>query len=495
MKLFYRCLAGLLLLAAGLLPSAFAQGPASQAPEIVRVPISALHPTQAYIAHDQVNYTLQRYRIDQQKLFDDLCENRGQGDDAMFNSQSDPRQADSFSCVASEHTGNRPEDMKTAVRGPGGQLYLTDGHHTFSIFQDFDALGPELEVAVVVTHDRSDLTEAAFWQWLQDSNLTWLYDASGQAISSEQIPDGFGRTTLANDPYRAALYFLRDLVWQRPQPAMPFAEFYWAQHVRNQPHLQVPALDSSIAYLRWLERISGHMLALPGNTRIGPNAEGPDAMGRLALADVQDISVLLCDEGEPGRLALALAARGISAGCADLGIPTESQVIVAADPQPDSLLAVIEIPAGSLQKWQMDKTRPGMLEWEREEDPASEGTRLRTIQYLPYPFNYGALPGTLAAREQGGDGDPYDVLVLGAALAQGAAVNVRVLATLVMLDNGEKDNKLLAVLTDDPLYADVHSLAEFNLKFPGVTTIIETWFSHYKGDAGRVTGLQWQEWQ
>jgi len=62
------------------------------------------------------------------------------------------------------------------------------------------------------------------------------------------------------------------------------------------------------------------MLALPAVTQIGPQGQGPDAMGRMALANVQDLAVLLCDDGEPGRLALALAARGINAGCADIGI-------------------------------------------------------------------------------------------------------------------------------------------------------------------------------
>lgn len=483
-----------LLLSVSLLRHSFAQSPAHSSPEIVLVPISALHPTQAYIAHDQVNYTLQRYHTDQQKLFDDLCENRGQGDEARFTANSDPRDAGTFTCQASAEVGARPQDMKTAVRGPGGQLYLTDGHHTFSIFHDYDALGPDLEVAVVVTHDRSDLDEPAFWQWLQDSNLTWLYDAQGRALDRQQIPSGFGRDTLADDPYRGALYFLRDLVWQRPQPAMPFAEFYWAQQVRSHPHLQAPALDSPMAYLRWLERISGHMLALPADTAIGPNAEGPDAMGRLSSDQVADLTGLLCEDGEPGRLALALAARNVAAGCADVGAPSQQAVILQAAAQADTLQAVIEIPAGSVQKWQMDKARPGLLEWEKEADPATGGTRLRTIAYLPYPVNYGALPGTLAAREQGGDGDPFDVLVLGPSLPQGASVNVRVLANLVMLDNGEQDDKLLAVRVDDPLYQDVSSLAELNDRFPGITTIIETWFSNYKGESGRVTGLRWQEW-
>ena len=280
------------------------------------MPVSALHPTQAFIAHDQVNYTLQRYQTDRQKLFDDLCENRGQGDDAVFTPDSDPRDAATYRCAGAAEPGAYAAAMKTAVRGPGGQLYLTDGHHTFSIFHDFDELGSGTEVAVVVTHDRSALTEAQFWQWLQDSHLTWLYDADGRQIDADQIPAELGRLALADDPYRAAMYFLRDLLWQRPQPAMPFAEFYWAQHIRNQEALHASGLESAADYLRWLQNISTYMAELPAQTVIGPQGQGPDEMGRLPPAQQQNIGVLLCDQDKPGRLAMALTARGIAAGCA-----------------------------------------------------------------------------------------------------------------------------------------------------------------------------------
>lgn len=458
------------------------------AAEITEVSIDLLHPTQAFIAHDQVNYKLGRYRIDRQKLFDDLCETWGQGDDAIINDNSRSTDRSSFRCTLSDQTGFRLQDMKTAVRGPQGRLYLTDGHHTFSTFADFEETGPGLIVPVVITHDRSDLDEAAFWQWLQDNDLTWLYDADGQMIATADIPARLGRDSLADDAYRAALYFLRERVWNRPQPAMPFAEFYWAQHIRSHPHLQQPDLQSAQSWLRWLERITGHMLALPADTVIGPNGEGPDAMGRMSAEDVRALDSLVCDHGEPGRLALALAARGIPATCHALGQHAEHSIVLSAPDSAgsDDMLAVIEIPAGSLEKWQMDKSRPGFLEWERQTDGI-----LRTIRYLPYPFNYGALPGTLAAREQGGDGDPLDVVVLGPALPSGTTVPVRVLGRLAMRDDGETDDKFLAVRVDDPLYHNIDTLAELNRHFPGITQIIETWFRHYKGPDSDVTGLSW----
>ena len=66
----------------------------------------------------------------------------------------------------------------------------------------------------------------------------------------------------------------------------------------------------------------------------------------------------------------------------------------------ESLIDVlIEIPAGSAEKWEVSK-RDHVLRWER--NARGQG---RVIQYLPYPVNYGFVPKTLMARVHGGDGD------------------------------------------------------------------------------------------
>lgn len=45
---------------------------------------------------------------------------------------------------------------------------------------------------------------------------------------------------------------------------------------------------------------------------------------------------------------------------------------------------------------------------------------------------------------------------------------------------GTKNDKLLAVLPDSH-FASIKNIEELNDKFPGVTSIIETWFKNYKG--------------
>lgn len=90
------------------------------------------------------------------------------------------------------------------------------------------------------------------------------------------------------------------------------------------------------------------------------------------------------------------------------------------------------------------------------------------------------VPGTLLAQEQGGDGDPVDVLVLGPAVPRGSMVKARPIGVLKMLDRGEQDDKIIAVLLDSH-FSRISSIEELRREFTGIPEILETWFSNYKG--------------
>lgn len=135
--------------------------------------------------------------------------------------------------------------------------------------------------------------------------------------------------------------------------------------------------------------------------------------------------------------------------------------------------AVVEIPAGSCEKWEV-KREDGVMRWDIKDG------KPRHVQYLGYPCNYGMVPRTLLAAELGGDGDPLDVLVLGPALPRGTVLPVRILGLIRLVDAGAKDDKLVAVPPDSPL-AMAGSMAQLDVAFPGVTTILRAWFENYKG--------------
>ena len=134
---------------------------------------------------------------------------------------------------------------------------------------------------------------------------------------------------------------------------------------------------------------------------------------------------------------------------------------------------VVEIPAGTTAKWEVSKPA-GTLEWENQDG------KPRIVNYLGYPGNYGMIPRTLLPKHAGGDGDPLDAIVIGTAVERGVVVEAKLIGVLRLLDRGEQDDKLIAILKDSPLSA-VNSIDELDARFPGVSDILEIWFSHYKG--------------
>jgi len=134
---------------------------------------------------------------------------------------------------------------------------------------------------------------------------------------------------------------------------------------------------------------------------------------------------------------------------------------------------VIEIPAGTTAKYETNK-QTGMLELEQKNGAP------RFVQYLGYPANYGAIPRSVLLKSKGGDGDSVDVIVLGQAVPRGAVVKGRVIGMLSLIDTGEIDNKAIVVAEDSP-FAKVANIADLDAKFPGVTAILQTWFTSYKG--------------
>ncbi|MGO3057802.1 inorganic diphosphatase [Halomonas sp. AOP43-A1-21] len=149
--------------------------------------------------------------------------------------------------------------------------------------------------------------------------------------------------------------------------------------------------------------------------------------------------------------------------------------------------AIIEIPTGTSAKWEVSKEDTNAVYWEYKNDAP------RVVNYLGYPGNYGAIPGTDLPKEMGGDGDPLDVIVLGQAIPRGEIVDVRVIGVLKMLDGGEQDDKLIAVLTQGSPFAHVESMTQLDSEFPGVSQIIDIWFANYKGPDGGMEGLGFED--
>lgn len=141
---------------------------------------------------------------------------------------------------------------------------------------------------------------------------------------------------------------------------------------------------------------------------------------------------------------------------------------------PDEVNAVVEIPRGQGNKYEYDKELHVF--------------RLDRNLHSPvhYPGDYGFIPSTLSK-----DGDPLDVLVLVVAPSfSGCLMTVRPVGVLEMIDQGKKDEKILAVGISNPIYQDVGDYQEL---YPHVLREIEHFFSIYKELEGKqTTTLGWQ---
>ena len=142
---------------------------------------------------------------------------------------------------------------------------------------------------------------------------------------------------------------------------------------------------------------------------------------------------------------------------------------------PRDINIVVEIPAGSGVKYEIDKESGALI--------------VDRVVFTPmtYPAAYGFIPGTLAD-----DGDPADALVLlPTAVVPGAVVRARPVGLLLMEDEAGMDEKIVCVPHDKvhPQYTDITEVAQL----PAITRdAIKHFFEHYKdlekGKWVKITG-------
>ncbi len=98
--------------------------------------------------------------------------------------------------------------IEPVVIGPGGALYLLDGHHTFTALKNsiYGASNPTVYVNVVANY--SSLTTAQFWTQMQAANTVLALNGGvPQSIDpATGLPIPTSLTALTNDPYRGLEY-------------------------------------------------------------------------------------------------------------------------------------------------------------------------------------------------------------------------------------------------------------------------------------------------
>ncbi|GBG69202.1 hypothetical protein CBR_g3901 [Chara braunii] len=107
---------------------------------------------------------------------------------------------------------------------------------------------------------------------------------------------------------------------------------------------------------------------------------------------------------------------------------------------------VIEIGKGSKVKYELDK-RSGLIKVDRV-----------LYSSVVYPHNYGFIPRTLCEDE-----DPLDVLVLmQEPVLPGTFLRAKAIGLMPMIDQGEKDDKIIAVCADDPEFRHLNGIGDLS---------------------------------
>ena len=129
--------------------------------------------------------------------------------------------------------------------------------------------------------------------------------------------------------------------------------------------------------------------------------------------------------------------------------------------EPNTVNGIIEIPKGTRAKYELDK-ESGLL-------------RLDRVLYssVYYPTNYGFIPQTYC-----GDKDPLDILILSQIdVVPLCIVPAKVIGVMRMLDNGEADDKIIAVAAGDPSVSHYNDISEVPVHFK---TEMMNFFEDYK---------------
>lgn len=142
---------------------------------------------------------------------------------------------------------------------------------------------------------------------------------------------------------------------------------------------------------------------------------------------------------------------------------------------PAELNAIIEIPQGSRNKYELEKDS-GLYRFDR-----------LLYSSVHYPGDYGLIPRTLAE-----DDDPLDVLVLVTEPTfTGCLIRVRPIGVFEMTDADTLDEKLLAVPIRDPLFAEFQDVGDVA---PHLLREVEHFFAVYKELEGtRTVSLGWRD--
>lgn len=292
----------------------------AKAGDFVTVTLSELRPTQPSLGYDELDYTLGRYQLGMDtinKRFDDWCEANGQEAALAAGPSATIKDATTFTCKVAlgAETKATIDVMKTAVIGPRGVPFLTDGHHTLTSFYETPDGGATVKVRVRILGNLSDYNDEEFWAEMEKRQWTWLRDTDDKRIMPAELPSDLGRAKFANDRYRGVLYFGRDIGYQQLADNAVFQEFYWGRWLRAQPTIKLTNYNTAElgSYLALIKDITKAQTAMADGDIVSDGKTAKE-LGKLAnwnagaaetAGEFGKLSKAYT-ESKPGKIAYAL---------------------------------------------------------------------------------------------------------------------------------------------------------------------------------------------
>jgi len=127
----------------------------------------------------------------------------------------------------------------------------------------------------------------------------------------------------------------------------------------------------------------------------------------------------------------------------------------------NEVTGVIEIPKGTRAKYELDK-ESGLLKLDRV-----------LFASMYYPANYGFIPKSYCE-----DNDPLDILIFSQIdVVPLCLVRAKVIGVMQMLDQGEADDKIIAVCSGDPSVNHINDISELP---PHFISELRSFFEDYK---------------
>ncbi|XP_053163876.1 inorganic pyrophosphatase [Hemicordylus capensis] len=165
---------------------------------------------------------------------------------------------------------------------------------------------------------------------------------------------------------------------------------------------------------------------------------------------------------------------------------------IHADANKNVFNMVVEIPRWTNAKMEIATKDPL--------NPIKQDVKKGKLRYVAnvfphkgYIWNYGAIPQTWedpGHKDEStgycGDNDPIDVCEIGNKVCdRGEVIQIKVLGTLALIDEGETDWKIIAINIEDPEAAKYNDIDDVKRLKPGFLEATVDWFRKYKVPDGK----------